>query len=61
LGVTGIFPIHHNEAVSDEWKLNKKFWEELVAYFPFITMGVSAMTSIKTLISALNEVNKTIL
>jgi hypothetical protein len=40
---------------------NKKFWEELIVYFPFTIIWVSGMTSKKkTLVSMRNKVNKTI-
>jgi hypothetical protein len=39
---------------------NKKFWEELIAYFPFTVILVFVMTSIKkTLVYIHNEVKKT--
>jgi hypothetical protein len=56
-----LFPTYHDETLSVERKLNEKFWEELIAYFPSITIGVSAMTSRTTFISIFDEENKTIL
>jgi hypothetical protein len=38
-----------------------KFWEKLIAYFPFTSISVSDMTNIKeTLVCMHNEANKII-
>jgi hypothetical protein len=37
---------------------NKKYWEELIAYFPFTVIGVSDTSRKKTLAYMRNEVKK---
>jgi hypothetical protein len=39
--------------------LNKKFWEELIAYFPFTVISVCNTSRKKTLVCMCNEVNQT--
>jgi hypothetical protein len=59
--IWGIWILYITPLFNFMWNLNKKFWEELITYFPFAIIWVFGMRSRKkTLVCMWNEVNKTI-